>query len=121
MDRRDPAQAVEWLRMAALQGDTVCQTLLAKHYEFGDGVEQDPELSVRWYRRAAEGGEPEAKCCLGWLMEHGKWADRDPEGAVELYRQAAEAGSERGLLAPGRLSAQRRRDPGRPGAGGPLL
>lgn len=120
MDRRDPAR--RWSGCAWRPFRGICPAdLLASTTSSATGWSRTRSCRCAGTARAAEGDEPEAKCCLGWLMEQGKWVDRDPEGAVGALPPGGRSRFRARPDAFGRLSARRRRDPGRPGAGGPLL
>lgn len=58
---RDPAQAAEWYRKAAMQGIAAAQSNLGAMYETGDGVRTDRGLAEKWYRLAAGQGDEEAR------------------------------------------------------------
>ena len=54
------AQAAEWYRKAAEQGDAGAQFNLGHLYYDGQGVPQDYGEAVRWFRLAAAQGQEEA-------------------------------------------------------------
>ena len=54
--RQDDAQAVQWYRQAAEQGDAQAQVLLGIAYESGRGVRQDSALAQEWYGKACDNG-----------------------------------------------------------------
>lgn len=51
------AEAVEWYRKSAMQGNAKGQCCLATAYEEGYGVGKDIDEALRWYRLAAENGD----------------------------------------------------------------
>jgi len=61
---KDEAQAVQWYRKAAEQGDASAQTDLGVMYRDGRGVTADQALALHWFRKAAEQGNTRAKTAL---------------------------------------------------------
>ena len=49
----DYAEALQWYRLAAKQGNTRAQFNIGLMYAIGDGVRQDDRESAKWYRSAA--------------------------------------------------------------------
>jgi TPR repeat protein len=90
--RRDPEQAVRWLRLAADRGDAVAQNDLGFLSSEGQGVEQDQAEAVRWFRLSADQGEATAQFNLGLRYDKGDGVAQDLAEAAELYRQAGEQG-----------------------------
>ena len=41
--------------------------LIAKSYEFGDGVARDCQEAIRWYERARDAGNPDSQSCINRL------------------------------------------------------
>ena len=70
--RQDDAQAVQWYRKAAEQGDAKAQSNLGLMYYNGQGVRQDYIQAVQWYRKAAEQGLADAQYNLGVAYVKGK-------------------------------------------------
>ncbi|EIJ34419.1 SEL1-like repeat protein [Thiothrix nivea] len=58
---RTYAEALQWYRKAAAQGDADAMLALGWMYTWGEGVPQDKELAMRWFERAAERGHKEAQ------------------------------------------------------------
>ena len=87
------AEAAEWYRKAAEQGDADAQLMLGVMYELGQGVPQDYAQAAEWYRRAAEQGSATAQIPLGHMYRHGRGVPQDYAKAVEWYRKAAEQGN----------------------------
>ena len=75
----DDAQAVQWYRKAAEQGDADAQFKLGWMYRNGRGVEADDAQAMQWYRKAAEQGHTHAKAALGSKCEAGVGDGRDVE------------------------------------------
>ena len=57
---QDYAQALDWYRKAAEQGNSDGQFNLASLLEHGQGTAVDVTQAVSWYRRAAEQGNSAA-------------------------------------------------------------
>ena len=78
-----PAQDVEALRPATLQGDAEAQYGFALMYRNGEGVPQDAAEAVRWFRLAADQGYADAQYNLGVLYAEGHGVGDVPV-AVEI-------------------------------------
>jgi len=64
---KDYAQALEWLRKAAEQGNASGQQHLGWMYLNGLGVAKDDTQALKWLRKAADQGDVEAKKNVEWL------------------------------------------------------
>ena len=54
--RQDDAQAVQWYRKVAEQGDAEAQYNLGLMYYKGEGVRQDLALAQEWFGKACQNG-----------------------------------------------------------------
>ncbi len=91
-DARDPAQAVQRWRTAALAGDPEAALFLGAMYDTGQGVEQDYAQALAWYRRAAEAGSAVGLFNVGVMYDAGRGVARDPAEAAHWYARAAGKG-----------------------------
>jgi len=107
----DDAEAFEWFRQAAEQGNVSAQTNLGECYEEGWGTIQDREQAITRYRKAAEQGHAPAQFNLAELYIHPipnetginikqnyKYSE-----AVKWYMEAANQGYAEAQLALGSL------------------
>lgn len=99
MTPREPAEAVEWYKKAAQQGDRLAYWLLGRMYFMGDGVPQDLSAAEPWLQKAASQGDPYGQYLLGEV----KLQRSDYAKAAEMFRKAAmqglpQAQAELGLL-----------------------
>src|SRR5207247_6054497 len=69
---RDYAQAFQWFRKAADQGDATARSNLGFMYQNGEGVGRDPALAVQWWHRAAEQGNTSSQYNLGVAYNNGE-------------------------------------------------
>ncbi len=90
--RRDPEEAVRWIRRAADLSDAVAQNELGFLYSAGLGVERDQAEAVRWFRLSADQGETTAQFNLGLRYDKGEGVAQDLAEAARRYRQAGEQG-----------------------------
>jgi TPR repeat protein len=90
--RRDDAQAAEWYRRAAEQGDASAQNNLGVMLANGQGVPQDDGQAVQWYRLAAEQGHALAQYNLGGMYNSGRGVVRDTVRSYMWMLLAADAG-----------------------------
>jgi len=70
--RGNEAEAVEWYRKAAEQGNANAQLNMGLCYETGRGVQQDYAKAAEWYRKAADQGFALAQNVLDKLKSEGK-------------------------------------------------
>lgn len=90
------AQAAQWLKPLASEGDPAAQYRLGVLYYHGQGVPEDEVMAVFWWKKAAAHGHAEAMFQLAGAYLFGTQAGRfvadpDREAAV-WYFQAASAG-----------------------------
>ncbi len=91
--RRNRNKATHWYFAAAVDGDPVAQTEMARRCERGSGIEQDEQAACQWLRKAAGKKHGPALVALGDYYAQGRAGlDEDPEAAYEYYRQAAFVG-----------------------------
>lgn len=90
MVTKNPAEAAEWYRKAAGQGNAVAQYFLGISYAAGEGVPQDLAEAARLWRMSAERGYSPAQFELGAAFQQGRGVARDHAEAVKWYRKAAE-------------------------------
>ena len=89
---QDDAEAVQWYRRGADQGDAYAQFNLGNMYFEGRGVPQDDAEAVKWYRRAADQGNVDAQVNLGKMYVAGRGVPQDDTEAMQWYRRAADQG-----------------------------
>ncbi|WP_162136300.1 serine/threonine-protein kinase [Zavarzinella formosa] len=87
------SRSVDWLRLAAEQGDVSAQSNFGLMLSEGRVIEKDETQAVEWDRKAAEQGNVLAQCNLGFMLETGRGVVKDETQAVEWYRKAAEQGN----------------------------
>ena len=74
---QDDAEAIQWYRLAAEQGDASAQFNLGLMYDNGRGVPQDDAEAIQWYRLAAEQGYASAQNNLGLMYMNGEGVPQD--------------------------------------------
>jgi Sel1 repeat len=90
------AQAAEWYRKAAVQGDPDAQQELGIFYASGDGLKADPMEACRWFHLAAEQGPEfgysQAMLGLSYAMDPGprSCVSRDMVEAAKWIRIGVE-------------------------------
>lgn len=89
---KDPEKAVQYLRMAADQGDQLASSSLGYILMVGEGVPADIAEAETRLRFAAEAGNDTAMCNLGVLL-----SERDRDESAAWLSRAAEAGNLRAL------------------------
>jgi len=89
---QDRAQALDWYRKAAVQGDANAQFSIGFIYAHGLGVQQDYAQALDWYKKAADQGEATAQVNVGRMYAEGLGVQKDDAQALIWYRKAAEQG-----------------------------
>lgn len=79
-------------RKAAEQGSAYDQTVLAAHYEYGNGVVKDSAEALKWYHKAAEQNYQVAQVLLGFCYQNGEGTATNDIQALKWFRRAAEVG-----------------------------
>ncbi|GHU01166.1 hypothetical protein FACS1894186_3370 [Alphaproteobacteria bacterium] len=90
--RPDYAKAMQWLRLASLQGHAVADYNIGFMHEFGLGTAKDYAKAARAYARAGRQGYPNALNNLGILHAGGLGVERDMAKAVDYWKQASRLG-----------------------------
>ena len=96
---KNAAEALQWYRKAAEQGNASAQLDLGICYSKGKGLEKDFAVAVKWFRKSAEQGNPTAQSNLarhyaigegveGNMLEAAKWLH---ESAAQGYAEAQSA------------------------------
>ena len=57
---KDPAEAVQWYRKAAVQGFAPAQLVLGRALQEGIGVKKDEKAADEWFQKAAAQGNKDA-------------------------------------------------------------
>jgi len=79
----NPAEAAQWLRKAAEQGDADAQNLLGEMHALGEGVEEmDYVEAVKWFRLSAHRGNPMAQLQLAEAYATGRGVEQNQARAV---------------------------------------
>ena len=92
-NEKNYAEAINWYRKSAEQGDASGQAQLGYMYSNGFGVAQDYAEAVRWYRKSAEQGDAVGQVNLGYMYRYGYGVAQDYVEAVKWYRKSAEQGN----------------------------
>jgi TPR repeat protein len=92
--RKDYANAVHWLRLAAERGMARAKTYLGYAYAEGWSVPKDDSIAIRWWREGAAQNEPRSLEALGWAYENGRGVARNPAEARRWYQRAAAQGNQ---------------------------
>jgi TPR repeat protein len=93
---KDKAEALQWYRRAAMQGDTFAQNSLGDNYWEGTGVPKDDSEAKWWWQLAADKGFAPAQHSLGKILAGGAQgvpADK-PRAYMWLMLSAAQGDEE---------------------------
>ncbi len=91
-------KAAEFMKNAAVLGDTLAQYELALMYRDGYGTAKDESMYLHWLNEAATKNEPRALTELGLLYKDGRLLDKNIDKATELFRMSALQGNSNGLF-----------------------
>ncbi len=101
-------EANRWFRLAAEQGYSDAQYVLAQVYENGTGVPQNRAEAAKWYRLAAEQGNVDAQFNLALMYNRG-------EGVLQSFEEASR--QEPGCVRQSTTLPKSHREPSRPHSG----
>lgn len=114
-------EAVNWLTVAAAQGQPDAQHMLGAMYRYGRGTDVDLESAYRLLNEASAQGHAEAGVLLGGMYYEGAYVNRDLKKAFQLFKAAAEKGSRYGQYTAGMMYLQGEGTTKNPTAGLKLL
>ncbi len=86
---KDVAEAIEWLRKAAMQQHPGAMNAMGTLCEEGMGVPKDEKKAIEWYEKSAKLGFPLAQMNLSESYENGRGVTKDEILAVEWLQKAA--------------------------------
>lgn len=86
-------QAMQWIKKAAEQGNSIAQYNLGKLYYKGCLGKVDYKNALIWFTEAANNGSDEANNMLGVMYEEGKGVTQNYNTAYDYYLIAANAGN----------------------------
>jgi TPR repeat protein len=84
------AEAVEWYRKSADQGNADAQCLLGVMYANGSGVPEDKDQAFKWYSKSANQGNTDCQTNVGIMYYYGHGVPKDYAKAVEWFRKSAD-------------------------------
>jgi hypothetical protein len=90
--RQNYAQAMDWYRKAAAQGNADAQLDIGGMYQRAVGVPQDYRQALLWFQKAADQGSSRAQYRLGQMYSDGQGVPRDYAQARSWYQKAADQG-----------------------------
>jgi len=89
---KDEAQAADWFKKSAAQGNADGEFDLAAAYELGRGIGQDLVEAAALYRKAADQGQVGAELALGNDYRDGRGVTQDIGQALKWWSKAAAHG-----------------------------
>jgi TPR repeat protein len=90
---KDYAEAAQWYRKAAEQGNSAGQEHLATMYRYGRGVPQDFAEALKWFHKAADAGDAEGQNNLAFLYLNGFGGKTNYLEALGWFSKSADQGS----------------------------
>jgi TPR repeat protein len=94
--RKQFAEALDWYRKAADQGDSEGRVRVGNMYRIGMGVQQDYAEALRYYRLAADQGNPNGQNALAFMYQQGLGVTQDYAEAARLLQLSANQGNSTG-------------------------
>jgi TPR repeat protein len=92
-DLDESAQAAQYYRLSADQGNSTGQWLYGQCLELGLGVDLDLVAATRYYRLSADQGNSDGQWLYGRCLELGRGVDLDLVVAARYYRLSANQGN----------------------------
>ena len=84
---KNSEEAVRWLKIGVLKGDTYCLDLLGYCYHMGDGVEQNNFKAKYYWELAEKKGSSSAQYNLGIFHENGWAVHKNAKKALSYYKK----------------------------------
>jgi TPR repeat protein len=84
--------ALKLAEQATSRGEPQANTLIARIYSEGLGVQKDDKKAFEYYRRAAELGDVQGTFALGIAFAEGRGVAKDRKAAAEMFEKAALTG-----------------------------
>ena len=84
---KNSEEAVRWLKIGVLKGDTYCLDLLGYCYHMGDGVEQNNIKAKEYWELSAKKGSSAPQYNLGIFYENGWSVPKDTKKALFYYNK----------------------------------
>ncbi len=85
-------EALPLIEKEAKSGNAEAQFILAKMYDFGEGVNKMPQKALYWYEKSAEQGNPKAQNNLAYMYSNGEGVNKSIKKAFILYSLSANQG-----------------------------
>lgn len=101
----EPAQAADWMAVAARLGHAEAQAVWGQWLLEGRGVTRNPTAALSWFQSAAKQGHAMGINMVGRCLENGWGAPVDVAAALDCYRRAAQQKLDAGLYNLGNLLA----------------
>lgn len=87
-------EGLDWLQLAAEEGNAKAQSRLASFIREGElGTQSDLKTAAKWYALAAENGDVPAMVALGEAYRSGSGVRQNDRTAAKYFKMAAESGS----------------------------
>ena len=92
-DAKRATEALNWLQLAAVQGDSRAALLLGKTWMYGaPGITPDAVMARNWFERTGGESKPQGMYYLGLIEKNGYGKTANFEAAEKHFRFAAERG-----------------------------
>jgi len=95
--KKDAAEGLRLIRLAADQGDPEAQRDMGKAWEFGWTGKEDLREALAWYQKSADNGDGDSQWRIGMAYVNGDERKADPVQAVEWFRRSAESHNTQGM------------------------
>ncbi len=90
--KQSDAEAFQWCKKAAEQGDATAQCKLGMKYMTGLGVTKDSKEAMIWFQKSAEQKSAVAMYLIGEMNEIGEGVPVDKAEAMKWYQKSLAAG-----------------------------
>jgi TPR repeat protein len=94
----DLKKSIDFLIIAADQGDSIAQNKVSFFYYRGKGVEMNIGLALEYLKKSADQRNPDAQVNLGICYLEGIGVEKDEKKALEYFKKSADQGNSKGQL-----------------------
>ena len=88
-DLKNYKESLKWIKMAALQGDSLAQNNLGHMYDNGFGTKENKKIAFKWFLKAADQNQVNALTSIASYYLNGEVVRQSYINAFKYYNRAA--------------------------------
>jgi serine/threonine protein kinase len=89
----DIMKSIDFLKIAADQGDSIAQNKVGFFYSIGKGVELNIGMALKYFKKSADQRNPDAQISLGICYLDGRGVEKDVKKALEYFKKSVDQGN----------------------------